>query len=534
MPDIQNNPLIAGLLRPGAYNHPTQDLRLVETHCAWVLLTGEYAYKVKKPVDFGFLDFSTLEKRRHYCDEEIRLNRRFAPQIYLEVVTIGGTPEEPRVGAGEPALEYAVRMRQFPDGALLSQLAERHRLEATHIDQLVEIIGCFHRDAERAAADTSYGEADHVHHWVRENFEHIRPALHSGEEIDQLEQLRQWSEDERTRLAAVLQARKRDGFVRECHGDLHLGNITLIDGQPTPFDCIEFNAELRWIDVVSEVAFLIMDLDDRGYSTLGHRFLNDYLQLTGDYAGLKVLPYYLVYRALVRAKVAILRRAQTEPGSGPYRDATLEYHQYAQLATGYLSRGRPTLLVTRGLSGSGKSTLAHRLCEAAGMVQLRSDVERKRLAGLGARESSSSQLGGGLYTQAQTRQTYERLATLAGDVLQAGYSVIVDATFLLQAQRERFRQLADKLGTPFIILDCEAPEDELQRRILARAAAGRDASEAGLEVLRAQRAALEPLSSAEVAHRLRVDSSTADVQQLGSEIASRCAAQPRSGASRQT
>jgi aminoglycoside phosphotransferase family enzyme/predicted kinase len=518
MPDMQNNPLITGLLRPGAYDHPTETIRLVETHCAWVLLTGEFAYKVKKPVDFGFLDFSTLEKRRHYCAEEIRLNQRFAPQIYLDVVAIGGSPGEPRVGAPGPALEYAVRMRQFADDGLLSQLAARHCLQSSHIDQLIDIIGAFHQGAERAPSDSVYGDPGHVHHWVRENFEHIGRSLRSPTEIDRLEHIRQWSESERTRLTATLQARKRDGFVRECHGDLHLGNITLIDDRVTPFDCIEFNPELRWIDVISEVAFLMMDLDDRGYKPFAFRFLNGYLQFGGDYAGLQVLRYYLVYRALVRAKVAMLRRTQADRESDDFREAGDEYRQYAQLAQQYLAPAATALIITHGLSGSGKSTVARGLCEQARMIQIRSDVERKRLAGMAATDRSHSATGEGLYTQDQTTGTYRELARLAILVLQAGHPVIVDATFLQRAQREQFRDLAQTCEVPFIILDCTATDAELERRILERATAGRDPSEAGLDVLRAQREACEPLDAQELAHTLRVDTQAADLEKLHTAI----------------
>ena len=519
MPD---NPLITGLLRPEAYDHPTKQIRLVETHCAWVFLTGEFAYKIKKPVNFGFLDFSTLEKRHFYCQEEIRLNRRFAPEIYLDVVAIGGTTHQPRVAAAGPALDYAVRMRQFADGYLLSQLAEQGRLEGSHIDQLVEVVGRFHQTAEPAAPDAAYGDPEHIHHWVQENFQHIRPSLTETEDTDQLERLRHWSDRERQRLDPLLWQRKRDGFIRECHGDLHLRNITLIDNRVTLFDCIEFNPELRWIDVLSEVAFLVMDFDDRGYSRFANRFLNGYLQITGDYAGLGVLRYYRVYRSLVRAKVAMLRRAQTPPGSQPFRQATDEYHQYAHLAAGYLSPRPAALLITHGLSGSGKSTLAHQLCERAGIIQIRSDVERKRLAGLAATDRSHSEVGTGLYTAGQTEQTYRRLGTLAAFVLQAGYSAIIDATFLREAQRTAFSDLAAALHVPFVILHCDATDEELERRVTARAAAGRDPSEAGLDVLHAQQQAREPLRGPELAHTLRVDTQAVALEKLQGEIDQLC------------
>ena len=516
MPD---NPLIAGLLYAEAYPHPVAAVRLIETHSAWVLLTGEYAYKIKKPVDFGFLDFSTLEKRRHFCEEEIRLNRRFAPRIYLDVVAIGGGERHPRVGGDGSPLEYAVRMRQFADGGLLSQLAESHRLESAHIDQLVEVIGTFHRAAGRVASGDDYGEPERVHHYVRENFEHIRPMLSDPQDSERLERLAQWSERERRDIEALLAQRRRDGFIRECHGDLHLGNITLIDGRATPFDCIEFNPELRWIDVISEVAFLVMDLEDRGYRNFGRRFLNGYLQLTGDYAGLGVLRYYLVYRAMVRAKVATLRRAQTVPDSVEFRQATADYRQYAGLAEDYTSERTAALIITHGLSGSGKSSVTQQLCERGGMLQIRSDIERKRLAGLEADARSDSAVGGGLYTSDLTRQTYDRLATLAGHVLRAGYSAVVDATFLDRARRAGFAALAGRLQVPFVILDCRADDAELERRILARAAAGTDPSEAGLDVLYAQRRNRQPLTEDELRHTVTADTQRFDPDALQTTLA---------------
>lgn len=502
---MQGEAMIQGLLRPGVYSHETDAIRLVETHCAWVLLTGQYVYKVKKPVNFGFLDFSTLEKRRFYCEEEVRLNRRFAPDIYLGVVTITGTPASPQLDGDGELLDYAVRMRQFPGNGLLSQLAARHALDSTHIDQLIHTLSDFHRDASRATAADSFGDPAHIHHWVRENYRHIQSLLTPADKPDTVEPLRQWSEDEYAKLTGLLQARKDAGAIRECHGDLHLGNITLIDGRVTPFDCIEFNPELRWIDVFSEVAFLLMDLDDHGQTQFANRFLNGYLQDSGDYAGLNVLRYYLVYRAMVRAKVAVLTRQQTEKDSVDHDRATGEYRQYVSLAQGYTTPEQAVMVITRGLSGSGKSTVARELCERTGMIQLRSDVERKRLAGLSAMESSRSATGTGLYTADRTADTYQHLGELAKTVLAAGYSVIVDATFLKREYRNHFRTLAAATRTPFLVLECVAKNSELEHRILSRNASRNDASEATLEVLHAQQAGDEPLAGEELRYTLRMD-----------------------------
>ena len=299
--------------------------------------------------------------------------------------------------------------------------------------------------------------------------------------------------------------RRAEGFVRECHGDLHLGNLTLVDGRITPFDCIEFNAQLRWIDVISEAAFLVMDIQDRGYPELGWRFLNGYLQYTGDYAGVRLLRYYLVYRALVRAKVAILRCGQAAAADAQ-QAARAEYQAYMDLAVSYVDTRVPVLLITHGVSGSGKSWYAAQLAERLGAIQLRSDVERKRLHGYRADADTGSAVQSGIYSQTASEQTYARLAELAADVIAGGYPVIVDATFLQQAQRSRFRELAATHGVPFVLLHFEADRDTLLRRVRKRRAAKTDPSEAGIEVLEAQLASQQPLLADEQAGLISVDS----------------------------
>jgi len=506
--------LVDTLLEQDILGHKAATTQLIETHTAWIILTGEFAWKIKKPVNFGFLDYSTLEKRHFYCDEELRLNRRFAPQIYLDVVAITGTAKCPQPGGDGPVLEYAVRMRQFPAGGLLSELAERKQLEVRYIDQLVERVAEFHRNTAVASADTPFGEPESIHHWVSENFQQIRPFLKTPAEIKQLEGIRQWTEAEHEQLAPLISRRKRRGSIRECHGDLHLGNITLIDDQVTLFDCIEFNPDLRWIDVISEVAFLAMDLEDRGYRNYAFRFLNGYFQQSGDYEGLGVLRYYLVYRALVRAKVAMLREQQAAVDQQAVQTLHAEYLQYMQLAQQSISRGQAAVLITFGVSGTGKSTIAGQLCESAGMVQLRSDTERKRLAGLAATARSKSGTGKGLYTAAHTAKTYKRLAELAAVVLQAGYAVVVDATFLQRQHRDLFRVLAEQNRVPFVILECQAADTEIERRIKTREAQGKDPSEATLDVLQAQRQAGQALAEDETPYTLRVNSRDRDFGQL--------------------
>ena len=488
--------LVQALLDPAAYDHPVKKVRLRETHISWVFLTGDYAYKLKKPVDFGFLDFSSLDKRRFYCNEELRLNRCFAPELYLAVVPVTRRSGRIRMGGEGPAVEYAVKMRQFDDDALLDHQAERGGLDDALVDAMVVAIADFHARAEPAPAGSAWGEPDDIQHWFQENIDHIRPLLEDADDGDRLDSLEAWGRREAARLRDAMQRRRREGCVRECHGDLHLGNLVRIGDRVLPFDCIEFNPHLRWIDLMSEIAFLYMDLAHRGLDRQARRFLNLYLQRTGDYGGLALLPYYLVYRALVRAKVAILRLAQ-ETDADYRRRARAEYRAYAELAVRFTRPGRPALLITHGLSGSGKSTLAARLVEWLGAVQLRSDVERKRLFGLPAQARSGSGVAAGIYTPDASRRTYQRLAELAEAVVEAGFPAIVDATFLQRTQRAAFRELAARAGVPFLVLDLQAPPAVLRRRVQARRRAGRDPSEAGLAVLEKQLRDAEPLAADE-------------------------------------
>jgi len=304
LPSVDNaaaNRLIASLNNPLAFGHPIKYLRLIETHISWIILTGDYAYKIKKPVDFGFLDFSTLEKRHFYCTEELRLNRRFAPQIYLELVEIRGSESAPRLHGSGDVIEYAIKMLEFPQQCLLSALAARQELNADLIDAIASTVAAMHADSERADPASVFGAASVTAQWSQENMAHIAQAIGAEFLPNSYFQLKRWYQENNDLLNSI-DARKRNGFVRECHGDLHLGNMALLNNKVTLFDCIEFNPELRWIDTISEAAFVAMDLQARGYPGYCWRFINHYLEISADYEGARLLRYYFIYRALVRAK----------------------------------------------------------------------------------------------------------------------------------------------------------------------------------------------------------------------------------------
>ncbi|HKK06278.1 MAG TPA: AAA family ATPase [Gammaproteobacteria bacterium] len=505
--------LIDALQNPDIYPHPVSGVTLIETHISWVLLTGDYAYKLKKPVDLGFLDFSTLERRRHFCEQELRLNRRLAPQLYLEVVAIGGSSAAPRLAGPNapldgPPIEYAVKMRQFDPQAQLDRLLERGELTGAHMDRLAAVVADFHGRIAPAGPDRPFGSPEAVHAPVRENFEHLRRAdacMGERAELAGLDALERWSEASFTRLGSTFAARRSGGFVRECHGDMHLRNMVLIDGEVVVFDCIEFNDNLRWIDVMSEVAFVDMDLRDRGRPDLAQRFLNAYLESTGDYAGLALLPYYRVYRALVRAKVAAIRLTQHDLDRDETQAVQAECRSYIELARSFTASRPPLLIITHGLSGSGKTTYTQQLLEATQAIRIRSDVGRKRLFAVAREDHRAREIDVGLYGREASERTYERLAEMAKGLLEGGYDVIVDAAFLKQAQRAHFRALAERSGVGFAILACEAPPTLLRERLRQRERAGRDASDAGLAVLEHQLKTADTLDAQERAEALSLD-----------------------------
>ncbi|MGO9443319.1 MAG: AAA family ATPase [Thiobacillaceae bacterium] len=489
--------LVDALRQPACYNHPVGQVQHVETHISHLLLTGPYAYKLKKPLNLGFLDFRTLEQRRFYCMEEVRLNRRLAPLDYLGVVTIRGSLSAPHIDGEGPVLDYAVQMRQFDPNATLDRLEERSQLTVRHVDAIAAILAEFHATAQVAEPLSCWGSAAAIWVPVAQNFAQLTAWLESQEDRAMLETLRNWSVAEHARLVADFEQRREHGFIRECHGDLHLGNMAWRDDALLIFDCIEFNPDLRWIDVMSETAFCYMDLLQRGHGEFAARFLNHYLERTGDYGGLALLRYYAVYRAMVRAKVATIRALQPALTEGEAKREARLARAYLHLALEFTQSIAPKLFITHGLSGSGKTTFSQALIEQAGVIRLRSDIERKRLAGLDMLARTNAGVGTGIYGPGSSRRTYGHLAYLAERLLHAGWNVLVDATFVSRWQRELLSHVASACKTPFLILDFPVPVDELRIRVESRREEAKDASEADLGVLDYQIAHHEPLSPEE-------------------------------------
>jgi len=514
----QHELLVAGLLRPAAYPHPVARVDRIETHISTVLLAGDYAYKLRKPVNLGILDFSTLEQRQRDCEEELRLNRPSAPQLYLDVVPIIGTPSAPRIGSfgsAEPAIEVALRMRRFDTRLTFDRLAERSELTPALIDRLAEAVAALHAGANAVPGEG--GATETVARWIGDNFIAMRDHVQSPADRSRLDELDDWTRRELIAKRDLLSERVVQGRIRECHGDLHLGNVVLLDGAPTLFDAIEFNRELRCIDVISDIAFTFMDLADHGLDGLAWRCLSRYLEISGDYDGLALLRLYAVYRALVRAKVALIRLRQPEVKHQVRLREHASFEHYLALAERLQRPPTPALVVMTGLSGSGKSTVAQVLAAELGAVRLRSDVERKRLHGLEPTDDSR----GRIYSEGATRLTYDRLAQIAATALRAGVSVVVDAASLHRRERQRFIDVSEAMNARAAIVMCTAPLETLLERVRSRAQAATDPSEATEAVLKRQIGWQEPLDAAEHALASVIDTSgdIASVAQRSAEVA---------------
>jgi aminoglycoside phosphotransferase family enzyme/gluconate kinase len=486
--------LIKSLQNPTLYPHPVDSFKLIETHISWVLLTGFYAYKIKKPLNLGFLDFSSLAKREYYCREELRLNSRLAPGIYLDVIAISGNEAQPELGGLGEVIEYAVKMRQFQPGNTFDYLLLDGLLNGDHIKKTAIIIADFHAQLPSAGANTLFGNPVDILVPVQENFSQIE-QMGDLAQSNILELLKLWSARQHAELLPTFMWRKQTGFIRECHGDLHLGNLALIDNRVVPFDGIEFNPALYWIDVISDVAFLVMDLQSKQRQDLAYQFLNIYLQKTGDYSGLKLLRFYLVYRAMVRAKVDAIRAHQDAS-----EEEQCRYYNYLQLAQSYTQAELPILIIMQGVSGSGKSWLAEKIINHYQVINLRSDVERKR-----AQIQAEKQ-----YSSENRNKIYQYLLSLAKDILLENYSVLIDATFLEQSQRALFLQLAKQCQVSFIIIHTETDQATLLERIQQRSIQADNVSDATQAVLESQLSRQQALSDDELKYSISVNTANSD------------------------
>lgn len=512
---------IQALLSADFYEHTVSKCSLLETHISWVILTGKYAYKIKKPVNFGFLNFETLDKRKFYCNEELRLNKRIASELYIEVLAVKEKKGTFSFSGNGEVVDYVLKMHQFPQQSRFDKLLDKHQLNERHLGKTAEMLAWFHHQCETAQKKSPYGTALQVHQPVLDNFQQIDYSSLDDSIRNRLDVIRTWSETTFRNLQGEFQERKQKGFVRECHGDLHLSNLAWLDNQPLAFDCLEFNAELRWIDVISDIAFLIMDLHRCQQFELAQFLLHRYLEYSGDYNSLNLLAYYLCYRAVVMTKVESLRLSQINQQHSDFKATKENFSTYLQLAEKYTQTNKPMLMICHGLSASGKSTISEKLLQRLPAIKISSDIERKRLVGSWPIWSQGSQKPTEvseqkLYSSNMNQRVYEHLMHLAKMITGAGYNVIVDATFLKAENRSYFFNFAQQNRLKFLILNFKVPFDILRQRIVLRK---QEISDADLVVLEKQIKQYQPLQSDEEPFCVNVGAQNQiDINQLSHKI----------------
>lgn len=488
-------PLIQQMLEPDFYPHPVQTpIELIQTHISFVLLTGDYAYKIKKPVNFGFVNFSNLSQRYHFCQEEVRLNQRTAPDLYRAVIPIIQQGEkfilDGDLSEQSPVVEYTIKMQEFPQNSLLISQFERGELSEKKLEKLGKELAKIHAQSQTNQEILQFGEPDKIKEAIEQNYRQTEPFIGQMQTAKQYEETRQFTDLFFQKKAQIFQQRIRDQKIRECHGDLHLKNIAFWQDKILIFDGIEFNESFRFVDLMYDVAFTVMDLESRQREDLANAFLNTYLEHTGDWEGVQVLPLYLSRQAYVRAKVnSLMFKDSTIESNVKEKLFNLASHYY-HVAWEYTLPRAGKILLMSGVSGSGKSTIARQIARTYNYIHIRSDAVRKHLAGISLYQKGDHSL----YTPEMTQKTYQRLLDLASLLASEGYGVILDAKYDQIHLRRPVIESSQTQNIPCKIIHCHAPIHLLKKRLEQRQG---DITDATPELLETQLLNTESFTNSE-------------------------------------
>jgi uncharacterized protein len=491
--------LIDTMSRPDFYPHRPETVEVMQTHISYIFIAGHYVYKVKKAVDFGFLDFTTLEKRRFYCGEELRLNRRLAPEVYLKVVEIRqGDDGRLHLERKGRIVDYAVVMKKLPPDRMLIKLLLEGRVDLDIMDLIAIKLVKFHRTAESGGEIESTAGIETVRKNHDENFEQTEKYVGITIVREKYDLIKSYANRFMTRQRLLLEGRVRNHRIRDCHGDLHLEHICLDNGHIIIFDCIEFNKRFRYADVAAEVAFLAMDLDYRGYPEHARAFVTAYVKHSGDHDVEGLVDFYKCYYAYVRGKVISFRIDDRTLNKEDREEAFRTAGRYFDLAYSYAAKPEtPILILTAGLVGTGKSVLAANIAPLLGVEIIRTDILRKEMLHIPKTEHRYEDFGAGVYSEEMTGKTYAKALELAEQILKAGHSVIIDASYKRKTERLRAKEAAKQLGASFLIIECICPEDIIKRRLQERLTETGEPSDGRWEIYQTQKNDFDPFDEAE-------------------------------------
>jgi aminoglycoside phosphotransferase family enzyme/predicted kinase len=503
-------------MNKSAYPEPTDKVELVQTHISYVFLTDNFVYKVKKPVNFGFLDFSTLEKRKHYCEKEVELNRRLSPDVYLSVLPVTLKNGDVTIGGAGQAIEYVVKMKKIPMENIMIRLLNENRLNREMVEKVAKRIALFHRDAASSKEISKFGSIDVIRTNTDENFAQTEKYIGKTITRSEFDAIRNLTEDYLNNRTHLFEKRISEGRIKDCHGDLHLEHICITEPIRI-IDCIEFNDRFRYSDTAADIAFLAMDLDFHGRRDLSDALIDAYIRFSRDEGVRDVVNFYKVYRAYVRGKVTSFRLDGPDPTSEKEKEEILRIAQkYFALAASYvneemsetLPEDRPRLIITSGLMGTGKTTIANEIAKINGWAIVSSDAVRKELAGIPATRHEYRAFGEGVYSAEFTERTYKRMNEIAEEYLRKGKSIVVDASFAKKSEREKAYALAKAANAEFTCIELVCPEEEMKKRLTARMHEKGAISDGRWEILPEQRASFEKVDELKDEEHFVVDTST--------------------------
>jgi len=481
---IQRAELIEFLLSPNTYPHLPTEIKHIQTHASDVFVAAPYVYKIKKPVDFGFLDYSTLEKRKYFCEKEYELNKMLCCSAYIGIEIISLKDGKLKLGPGDETIEYSVKMNLLPEQYFLHNLLREGEVSKDDFSKIAEKLMDYYMSQLPSDFIGTFGQPENIKSIIDDNISTSKKFLNETITANSYNTLKSYNDTIFKNKSGIFIKRMRDGWIRDCHGDLRLEHINLSNNDICIYDCIEFNEKFRYIDIASDIAFLSMDLDYNGYYKFSDFFIDEISGLMNDENINDVLDFYKCYRAIVRGKVDSLKSFEPEVPEDERSRARKNAELFYKLALKYsLFGSRPAIIVVSGVIGTGKSTIAKALTEELSFDVISSDIVRKKISGVPKFERKYEGYDAGLYSGDVTEKTYSEMFDVAEDIIKNGKSAIIDASFSKKKWREHIVKLSKNFDSRIYFIETQTPINVIEQRLIAREREQKTVSDARLEIL---------------------------------------------------